>query len=60
MLPPHIHPRATNFVVAMSGTTQTYMIAENGARTVSEILTPGQMTIFPAAAVHTMMKRANL
>lgn len=55
MLPPHIHPRATNFVVAMSGTTQTYMIAENGARTVSEILTPGQMTIFPAAAVHTMM-----
>jgi hypothetical protein len=55
MLPPHIHPRATNFVVAISGTTETYMIAENGARTVHEILTPGKMTIFPQASVHTMM-----
>jgi len=55
MLPPHIHPRATNFVVAISGTTRTYMIAENGARTVTETLRPGQMTIFPQAAVHTMM-----
>lgn len=55
MLPPHIHPRATNFVVAMSGTTQTIMIAENGAQTITEILTPGQMTIFPQASIHTMM-----
>lgn len=55
MLPPHIHPRATNFVVAVSGTTQTYMIAENGARTVTETLKSGQMTIFPQASVHTMM-----
>lgn len=55
MLPPHIHPRATNFVVAIAGTTQTFMIAENGARTVSETLSPGQMTIFPQASVHTMM-----
>ncbi|OQV11163.1 hypothetical protein CLAIMM_15043 [Cladophialophora immunda] len=55
MLPPHIHPRATNFVVAISGTTQTYMVAENGARTVTETLRPGQMTIFPQASVHTMM-----
>ncbi|ETI29521.1 hypothetical protein G647_01974 [Cladophialophora carrionii CBS 160.54] len=55
MLPPHFHPRATNFVVAISGTTQTYMIAENGARTVTEVLKAGQMTIFPTASVHTMM-----
>lgn len=55
MLPPHIHPRATNFVVAVSGTTRTYMIAENGARTVEETLSPGQMTIFPQASIHTMM-----
>jgi len=55
MLPPHIHPRASNYVVAVSGTTNTYMIAENGARTVSETLTPGKMTIFPQASIHTMM-----
>lgn len=55
MLPPHIHPRATNFVVAVSGTTRTFMIAENGARTVTEVLTPGKLTIFPTASVHSMM-----
>ena len=55
MLPPHYHPRASNYVVAVSGTTETFMIAENGARTVKEVLTPGQMTIFPQASVHTMM-----
>jgi oxalate decarboxylase/phosphoglucose isomerase-like protein (cupin superfamily) len=55
MLPPHIHPRATNFVVAVHGTTRTFMIAENGAQTVEETLTPGQMTIFPHSSVHTMM-----
>ncbi|KAJ9604073.1 hypothetical protein H2200_011596 [Cladophialophora chaetospira] len=55
MLPPHIHPRATNFVVAISGTTRTFMINENGARTVTEVLKPGQMTIFPQASVHSMM-----
>ena len=55
MLPPHIHPRATNFVVSIAGTTSTYMIAENGAPTIHEILTPGKMTIFPQASVHTMM-----
>ena len=31
------------------------MIQENGARMVKEILTPGKMTIFPQASVHTMM-----
>jgi len=55
MLPPHIHPRATNFVVAVSGTTRTFMIAENGAPTIEQTLESGQMTIFPTASVHTMM-----
>jgi mannose-6-phosphate isomerase-like protein (cupin superfamily) len=54
MLPPHYHPRATNFVVAIEGTTTTWMIEENGARVVKEVLTPGKMTIFPAASLHTM------
>ncbi|KAI3548062.1 spherulin-1A [Colletotrichum filicis] len=31
MLPPHYHPRATNFVVAVEGQTQTWMIQENRA-----------------------------
>ena len=31
------------------------MIAENGAQTIREVLTPGKMTIFPQASVHTMM-----
>ena len=55
MLPPPLPPRATNYVVAISGTTQTYMIAENGARTVTETLKAGQMTIFPTGSIHTMM-----
>lgn len=55
MLPPHLHPRATNYVVAVAGTTRTFMINENGARTVEATLTPGKMTIFPTGSVHTMM-----
>ncbi|KAL3424192.1 spherulin-1A [Phlyctema vagabunda] len=54
MLPPHYHPRATNMVVAIEGTTNTYMVQENGARTVAETLTPGKMTIFPKGSLHTM------
>ncbi|EHY55575.1 hypothetical protein HRR83_007789 [Exophiala dermatitidis] len=53
MLAPHIH-RATNLVVAVSGTTNTYMVQENGARLVEQVLTPGMMTIFPRASVHSM------
>ncbi|GAM83510.1 hypothetical protein ANO11243_014980 [Dothideomycetidae sp. 11243] len=54
MLPVHVHPRAANYVVAIHGTTQTYMINENGAPVISQVLQPGQMTIFPQGAVHTM------
>lgn len=54
MLPPHLHPRATNFVVAVEGTTQTWMIQENGAKVVTTTLTPGKLTIFPHGSIHTM------
>ncbi|KAG9248775.1 spherulin-1A [Calycina marina] len=54
MLPPHLHPRATNVVVAVEGMTTTYMVEENGARAVTEVLSPGKMTIFPRGSLHTM------
>ena len=47
MLPPHYHPRASNYVVATKGNTTTYMFGENGARLVQETLLPGRATIFP-------------
>ncbi|KAI9878372.1 MAG: hypothetical protein M1830_001077 [Pleopsidium flavum] len=55
MLAPHYHPRASNYVVAVTGTTVTHFIEENGARLVTNTLTPGKMTIFPQASLHTMV-----
>ncbi|OQO01828.1 hypothetical protein B0A48_12301 [Cryoendolithus antarcticus] len=55
MLPPHLHPRASNYVVAVHGNTTTYMFEENGARLVTETLTPGKATIFPQASMHMMV-----
>ena len=55
MLPPHFHARASNYVVSISGTTVTYMIAENGASVISSQLTHGKMTIFPQGSIHTMV-----
>lgn len=59
MLAPHLH-RANNLVVAVSGSTHTYMVQENGARLVEQVLTPGLMTIFPPASVHTMYNMGEL
>ena len=42
-------------VTAINGTTDTYMIEENGAQVIKETLTHGKMTIFPQASIHTMM-----
>ncbi len=53
MLAPHLH-RANNIVVAVSGSTHTFMMQENGARMVEQILTPGMMTVFPLGSVHSM------
>jgi hypothetical protein len=47
-------------VVAVEGTTNTYMIEENGARLVSETLTPGKMTIFPRRSLHSMQNTGAL
>lgn len=55
MLPPHYHPRASNYVVAVHGNTTTYMYEENGARLVTQTLTPGKATIFPQGSMHTMI-----
>lgn len=55
MLPPHFHPNAVNYVVAVSGNTTTYMYQENGARLVTQVLTPGHAAIFPRASMHMMM-----
>lgn len=35
----------------------TTFITENGARTVQNLLSPGQMTIFPRGAIHTMVNQ---
>ncbi|KAF4815793.1 Spherulin-1A [Colletotrichum tropicale] len=54
MLPPHYHARASNYVVSVEGTTETYMTLENGARVVKTLLEPGMMTLFPQGSLHTM------
>jgi oxalate decarboxylase/phosphoglucose isomerase-like protein (cupin superfamily) len=54
MLPPHFHPRAANWVVAIEGRIDTFMQEENGAHTIQTQLTPGQATIFPAGSMHMM------
>ena len=55
MLAPHIHPRAHNLVVAISGSTKTWMRAENGADDRVTQLTPGKLTIFPQGSMHAMV-----
>lgn len=54
MLPPHLHPRAANLVTAINGSTTTWMIGENGVKTVTTVLTAMKMTIFPAGSLHMM------
>ncbi|GAB7360929.1 hypothetical protein MBLNU230_g0913t1 [Neophaeotheca triangularis] len=54
MLPPHYHPRASNYVVAVEGNTTTYMYEENGAELVTTNLQTGQATIFPQGSMHMM------
>jgi oxalate decarboxylase/phosphoglucose isomerase-like protein (cupin superfamily) len=54
MLPPHLHPRATNLVTAVSGNTTSYMIGENGVKTRKVDLVPMRVTIFPQGSLHMM------
>ncbi|KAH8727802.1 RmlC-like cupin domain-containing protein [Phaeosphaeriaceae sp. PMI808] len=54
LLPPHVHPRATNLVTAITGNTTSWMIAENGVKTQRVNLKPMRMTIFPIGSLHVM------
>ncbi|EOA85072.1 hypothetical protein ACJQWK_06916 [Exserohilum turcicum] len=54
MLPPHLHPRATNMVTAITGNTTTYMIGENGVGVRIVTLLPLMVTVFPQASLHMM------
>ncbi|KAF7297760.1 RmlC-like cupin [Mycena kentingensis (nom. inval.)] len=49
---PHTHPRATEIQISVNTTYRTGMIAENGARFVTNRLSPGQMTVFPQGSIH--------
>jgi quercetin dioxygenase-like cupin family protein len=50
--PPHSHPRAAEFSLAVNGTFEAGFIAENGARTVTTTLQQGQAILIPKGAMH--------
>lgn len=54
MLPPHFHQRAHNAVMGITGTTTSWMINENGVRTVKVDIVPFRMTLFPQGSLHVM------
>jgi hypothetical protein len=54
MLPPHFHQRAHNAVIGITGDTTSWMINENGVRTVKVDIIPYRMTIFPIGSMHVM------
>lgn len=49
---PHTHPRATEMLYVINGTLTSGMIAENGARLVSNTLNAGQAQIFLQGSIH--------
>jgi len=49
---PHMHPRATEFNIAINGTVLAGFLAENDARFVMNTVNPGQATLFPRGAIH--------
>lgn len=60
MLPPHFHQRADNAVVAITGNTTSWMIGENGVRTVRVDIIPFRVTIFPKGSLHVMQNNGEL
>jgi hypothetical protein len=58
MLPPHWHPRASNYVVSIEGEdTHAWMVVEDessATHTVHTRLRPGVMTVFPKGILHAM------
>jgi len=55
LVTPHTHPRATEFNYAINGTMTVGMLAENGARFVSNTVSPGQAVVFPQGSIHFEM-----
>jgi len=50
---PHTHPRATEFLYVVDGSQlEVGFIEENGARIVTNTISPGQGTIFPKGSIH--------
>lgn len=60
MLPPHFHQRAHNAVLGITGNTTSWMINENGVRTVKVDIIPFRMTIFPMGGLHVMQNNGKL
>lgn len=60
MLPPHFHQRANNAVVGIKGNVTSYMINENGVRTVKVDIIPFRMTLFPQGSLHVMQNNGAL
>lgn len=50
---PHIHPRSAELTVLVQGRLATQFVLENKSRTVSNVLLPMQMTLFPMGSLHT-------
>lgn len=53
-LPPHFHPRASNYVVSILGKIVTWMYWENGANTITTTLNQFEATLFPRGSIHQM------
>ena len=53
MSTPHYHPRAAEFLYMITGSSlKVGFIQENGVRYVSNVLSPGQASIFPKGSFH--------
>lgn len=59
MLSPHFHQRAHNAVMGITGNVTSWMINENGVRTVQVNIIPYRMTLFPQGSLHTMQNNGS-
>ena len=52
MLPPHVHPRGSEFVFVLEGNVMTQFLPEGGNAVVTNQLTPYTATVFPQGTIH--------
>jgi len=52
MIVPHMHPRADEFVITVSGTIFTQFITESGSEIISNNISSYDSTIFPKGSIH--------